>query len=94
MLVNLESAPGDDKMKEEIKVVNAFSTTDGAIFKDKKEAEKHQLLIDFEKWYNHKPGNDFNDYEGYQVEPAAVFRWLKNNHERIITFLVTWEKTR
>ena len=65
--------------------VESYKTSDGVLFEDKKEAEKHEAELSFDHWYlnNELLGN----YAGSRVELNDMKEWLFENKTVICAFL-------
>lgn len=67
--------------------VSAYETTDGLVFTDKQEAERHQQTINFRDWYQQDGNTLYGDYAGSKVEWDDLLTWLEDNKQTILNIL-------
>ena len=72
-----------ERKKEKMKEVTSYQTTDEKLFSDKKEAEKHQAVLDFKKWYEN---NDLYSYNS-SVDVEQVIEWIDDNSLVLTAFI-------
>lgn len=75
-------------MKNVIKEIKAYRTSDGAIFEDSNKAQAHQAELQFKAWYDEQAMNDLElCAQGYSVQAEDVLNWLRKNREEVLAFL-------
>jgi hypothetical protein len=71
-----------------IEKINAFKTSDGEIFQEKKAANAHQAKLDLDGWYDNNKlyGNTAYSYVHFE----DLIKWLEENRTEVLQILKEW----
>lgn len=67
--------------------VNAFETTDGKVFLEKYDAERHEFSLGFKAWYNKNKLDKGSEIDSSYVSSHSVKFWLNENRKNITDYL-------